>query len=303
MGFRLRRPHLADVNSGTHWFRGELSAEEVGLWTRLFVEPVQPQHTAQRSCWEGDVWLYTVVCVERDFHQTTLRSRGGAGTRWFREWTSPQLTRMDRFVRRAKKNGRGSASSASKEHTSVSSTAGGSPWRAVNPALRSKMHTIREWAAICHPSPMVTQKSDQQEVQFGPGSLSSESPEEPQAHASEGSTASSDSDGSPSFGMPGKVSHMFLVCGEFQLRQKRRRRRKPQTRGLELGNVKVLRRLAGRGPQAKDMSFAAWRRRAMLTSQEVPVEEERLPASALRVAIASVRGAVHWGADDEHNNS
>jgi len=72
----------------------------------------------------------------------------------------------------------------------VSSTAGGSPWRAVNPALRSKMHTIREWAAICHPSPMVTQKSDQQvgcfvsaphwqtqEVQFGPGSLSSESPE------------------------------------------------------------------------------------------------------------------------------
>mmetsp|Transcript_9347 Transcript_9347/g.20325 ORF Transcript_9347/g.20325 Transcript_9347/m.20325 type:complete len:89 (-) Transcript_9347:3-269(-) len=85
--------------------------------------------------------------------------------------------------------------------------------------------------------------------------------------------------------------------------KKRRRRRKPQTRGLELGNVKVLRRLAGRGPQAKDMSFAAWRRRAMLTSQEVPVEEERLPASALRVAIASVRGAVHWGADDEHNNS
>jgi len=38
-------------------------------------------------------------------------------------------------------------------------------------------------------------------------------------------------------------------------------------------------------------------------TREVPVEEERLPASALRVAIASVRGAVHWGADDEHNNS
>jgi len=99
-GSRLRMPcgfHGVSIASG------ELSAEEVGLWTRLFVEPVQPQHTAQRSCWEGDVWLYTVVCVERDFHQTTLRSRGGAGTRWFREWTSPQLTRMDRFVRRAKK--------------------------------------------------------------------------------------------------------------------------------------------------------------------------------------------------------
>mmetsp|Transcript_54332 Transcript_54332/g.145004 ORF Transcript_54332/g.145004 Transcript_54332/m.145004 type:complete len:152 (-) Transcript_54332:11-466(-) len=151
------------------------------------------------------------------------------------------------------------------------------------------MHTIREWAAICHPSPVATQSSRQQEIQTGPGSVSSESPEgPPEAAASEGSSVSSDSDSSRSFGIPRPKN---LV-----------RRRKPQTRNLELGNVKILRKLAGGGHQTKDMSFAAWRRRAMRSLEQASVEEEPLPASALKVAIASVRGAVHWGGDDEHSS-